>query len=1343
MAESSHKTGGMPIGGGIAVVITLIAGYFVVSPPNLSEKRPDAPVNHIKQIHDSSEDVEARLWQDPFAAVAEEQKSRQSENKFEIQVIQIKGSDSSDFVVRKDKPVLSTNTDGQTQAHSFSSLENDVADRWVEHFIAIDKKNKIELSKYLFKLIGKAFRTINKAEKSQDRVILAEQQLQRAKNKKEAATSALEIAIKTRMGVNKARTKVNEARAEVNKVGAERDKAKEESNKAWENARKETEQVRKSWAGFKSELPEYSKEMVDAIVKDANKDANENLKDRIRASRITVLMAMVPGGPYAEESESRMRRRYAIVSSLANSDFQPVDAKHIGYIKVDNSKNGTEYHPKLPEIIPYEWYKDIHGKRAPVLLLWLDNDAFGNIPIRKLEYLINRFSEESDPDQLVSDIKIIGPSSSATFKSMLKGLTGGKWQLGKGPLKTDYTVSLFSPTMTAPAEDLLDKKYDSSSEISSNDDSGPGVNTRSHAPDKALEMAIVRFFHGGNIEFRRETPTDEDLTNLLVQELETRGVNLQDKKDKDVSNVALISEWDTFYGRELPKAFERSLCSHLKDDDHENCIQRIKQSVFQYSYMRGIDGKLPGDEKSARETADPNKAKAGDLSQKASVELASGKSQVDYLRRLANQLSDTDAKLKKQGGKGIEAIGILGSDVFDKLLILRALRERFPDAIFFTTDLDANYMHPDNFKWTRNMIVASTFGLQPKWDSGSNIKLASGPGIKIPPFRSSYQTAIYCSTLKALGRETPCQIAPQLFEVGRDGAFNLTRFEEERRANHMNTKLLRHAYWAGLAIMLLIFAIWHNWWRLTIIRYRNTEPEGKFFDILKSPLTWALVAAACLALTGKAMGPGWLLGWFPVYLAGLYWLTKYTYPYSRKLFDILKSPLTWAFIIAACLALIGKMLGPIGLLVGFLVYLLSLYGLTYYAYTKSDKYCIRQANEEKPCNFESGDQCAEKELTHSSCPYSPPAILQKGKFIAILIAAGFSVALAVEIYSSPEPFSLRDGISIWPAEILRWIAILLCVYLFFRAWTLIRRNHQQISADLKHAEPEDIPASEPPNSILQIWRTYSIDGKIWKRFRRIFLLWLPYFAMCIAVITYEPTFVPYRGPGVARVDTSIIAVAVLFYTLMIFAISDATMLCRNFIGRLIRIDTIWPFMNEKELADKDTLTALLKNNSQDPPDVAYRVKTICRREWEEIKLIAKRTAVISKLVYYPIVIALILIASRSRYFDNWTTSLGLAFVMALNIVIVLGCTILLRRKAVAAKAASLERLDAEKEWLLDNGYAPSGDMVKHIAHFEERVTAIKTGAFLPIPEQPWVQAISLLFGGGGAILLFDILSLAR
>ena len=62
-----------------------------------------------------------------------------------------------------------------------------------------------------------------------------------------------------------------------------------------------------------------------------------------------------------------------------------------------------------------------------------------------------------------------------------------------------------------------------------------------------------------------------------------------------------------------------------------------------------------------------------------------GRGQLDYVLRLAAALKEEEAK----NGEEFRAIGVLGSDVYDKLLILQALRPTFPRAIFFTTDLNA------------------------------------------------------------------------------------------------------------------------------------------------------------------------------------------------------------------------------------------------------------------------------------------------------------------------------------------------------------------------------------------------------------------------------------------------------------------------------------------------------------------------------------------------------------------------------------------------------------------------------------------------------------------------------
>ena len=79
-----------------------------------------------------------------------------------------------------------------------------------------------------------------------------------------------------------------------------------------------------------------------------------------------------------------------------------------------------------------------------------------------------------------------------------------------------------------------------------------------------------------------------------------------------------------------------------------------------------------------------------------------------------------------------KAIGVLGSDVYDKLMILQALRKNFPRALF-TTDLDSRLTH------------SSQLPLDAQSGRGFPFRALNWPRLQtpIPPFRDSYQTALF------------------------------------------------------------------------------------------------------------------------------------------------------------------------------------------------------------------------------------------------------------------------------------------------------------------------------------------------------------------------------------------------------------------------------------------------------------------------------------------------------------------------------------------------------------------------------------------------------------------------
>ena len=99
-------------------------------------------------------------------------------------------------------------------------------------------------------------------------------------------------------------------------------------------------------------------------------------------------------------------------------------------------------------------------------------------------------------------------------------------------------------------------------------------------------------------------------------------------------------------------------------------------------------------------------------------------------------------------------MGILAGDVYDKLLLLQALKKEFPGIIFFTTDLDARLLQPSDYQWTRNLLIASHFGL----------RLQKSVQRSIPPFRDGYQTALFLSALLAIDQVKDCRAASPFFD---------------------------------------------------------------------------------------------------------------------------------------------------------------------------------------------------------------------------------------------------------------------------------------------------------------------------------------------------------------------------------------------------------------------------------------------------------------------------------------------------------------------------------------------------------------------------------------------------
>ena len=273
-------------------------------------------------------------------------------------------------------------------------------------------------------------------------------------------------------------------------------------------------------------------------------------------------------------------------------------------------------------------------------------------------------------------------------------------------------------------------------------------------------VEVIRSKASG-LRFERTIGSDRQLAEKLIEELQNRQVDLA----KD--HVVLISEWDTYYSQSLPETFREAIRKVGKRKAGEaNVRGRESERLHRVSYLRGIDGNLPREKEEKKEEPAGSKSNPGEATKK--LEQPVGESQYDYLRRLADDLYRFDKGLKGKN-ECIKAIGVLGNDFYDKFLTLQALRQRFPQAIFFTTDLDARLQHAANLEWTRNLIVASNFALTLRKDSEIDLQG------DIPPFRDNYQTSTFFAILKAFAKDGFLEKekkylergpAPLLFEIG-------------------------------------------------------------------------------------------------------------------------------------------------------------------------------------------------------------------------------------------------------------------------------------------------------------------------------------------------------------------------------------------------------------------------------------------------------------------------------------------------------------------------------------------------------------------------------------------------
>ena len=1067
--------------------------------------------------------------------------------------------------------------------------------------------------------------------------------------------------------------------------------------------------------------------LIEALDHNGNHDLTESL----------VVVVTLPGNAFVGAEESRRRTRYAVMAGLQAQGLAPDDAEHFGLLQFDlPSANRLR-----PMRVPYEMLSlqptlrgDAVGDRkahsyVQAAVLWVDETSLPQPRLDALAALLGALMKtpegwkkkpptEGNAKSNLPALVLIGPSSSDGLRASLVDLDRAANLCPPAPLsEIDARSGDNAPYVAARArceeqlkpEVVAGYKHMANARLS---------NAAATASDRAMpelhDQKLETYLNerlariGGTpaskkIDYMRIMATDDRVLRSMVMELELRlPVNA-------TRRVVVLAERDSLYA----KALVSELRFRLTDPKsvQYNPWLRLETHYF----YRGLDGAT------TFEGVADRTASGKDKDGVAVLEWPESRDQLDYLRRLAISLKASEAgrgaELPLAGrelGDGTEsgtigAIGILASDVHDKLLVLQALHDSFPDKVFFTTDLDARLVHSRTLAYTRNLVVTSSLPLvfaDPRLQAGA------------PPFRDAYQTAVflaarqaacrsgkYCDDLKVAIEHV--RDAPSIYEIGRQQAVPLSGYDHAQRV------LNQHAAHAGIALplwLLLAGALlfWPGTPALRSVRrwlLRTPPAIGESLEVPRlSTMLLAVVHMSVLAFVlGNAVefaAPGRLgLGGIQVLTALVTGVVLFLLVGRGAMFPTA----------TGTAAVIPSWLGPsVGLLL-------------------------------------------------------------MAAATAWIVWPNPSVAACTEC----EPAAWLEGVSAWPSHLVHLLALVALVCILDVQWSRVRDRFDQdtrwlglVPADVPPAQAVkrtwwrhrnligwSAPGGRAHHDAVafeDLWNATAYRSETVARLSRVAVYYVVTLGLMIglfyALSEGQVPEVPVRGHDHRRIVRSALYAVLLLLPLLMVAVADATMLTQRFVYLLDGGRSFYPevilrrFAAALGAANQEKWLSLFAAEPWQRGDAQAEKLHTLLDNWIDVRLVGRRTEAVAPLIVGPLVIVALLAVARSRLFDNWAITLPVALGICAYLVWLVVLAVLLKLAAERARDKALLRMQADLLWLSGSDLKP---LVEPFKALIAEVREIREGAFAPLFEQPLFRGLMVPLGGIGSTQLFDYLLLAR
>lgn len=1052
-----------------------------------------------------------------------------------------------------------------------------------------------------------------------------------------------------------------------------------------------------------------------------------------------ILLGLMPGADFVGAEEARRRIRYATLAGLLAQGYMPDNAERLSLLEFDLLTPGLLSSTAVAKdpgaawgsyVVPYELLSlrrqravAADGAERPpdpsrydrVAVLWVDESS---LPLRKLDALarlVDQVMGSAGRDAAghrradsaaVPRLAVIGPSSTDALRTALRDLRcAAELNNVEGirvsrRAREDATLCATRDTRLGaglPPDVLAGYRLLSRAQFYNSASTAPiSILAELDAGDRLLgdlgRESLDRFLShqfsrltGDDpvqhpVRMERTVGDDTDLIQRLVAELQLR-------LSRTAGRIVLVAERDSIYAQALVSKIAEALPP-----------ERAKQLQVIY-FFRGIDGATTKD---GAAVAAPSSPKAP-----PTLEWPESRDQLDYLRRLGTQLkqSEADTRLSPIG-----TIGILANDVHDKLLVLQALHEDFSDRMFFTTDMDARYLHPRTQAFTRNLVVASSLPLAFYPVPPGQFDLQAGT----PPLRDNYQTSTYAAARRAGCRNDACReeergaltavlSQPSVYEIGRSVSVPLGGYA---------LKAAPRGGLAGRAAVALAMA--------------GLVLGGLFVW----PGTPAVRQATAVLLPGRAGGDGQLLDATDLMLVTLHAALLAFVLASLVEFVWPGQPGAWRG-----LAMAGAAAGGL-LLVG---------------------------------------------LTAPRTARAGRGVAQARALALSLLAAGllwwcWPVRLP-EPCASCEPMVWLEGVSAWPSHLIHLLGLVLILWTLDWAWADAQRRLQQDSrwlqmeAPIIHTRVGRLLRDWWEHGSVLFWRAgvgFSCDFKV---------LWAEYgerggplpralrcafwYGLTVAVVLLifisvnglQVPAVPVRGASHRHLVATGLYALLFLLPLLIVTVADSITLLYRFVkhlnaGRSYYPDETVQMVSRALGAEHAALWAeRFAARPQDRGRTAAQggddfVMHTLLDDWIDVRVVARRSAPVARLVIWPFVVLALLVVARSRLFDNWALTPAIAVGVSFYVAVLIGLTLLLKQAAENTRRRALASMQADLRWLAGSG-KPRADLVEPFKRLIAQVENETEGAFAPFFDQPLLKAMLVPLGGAGGTQLFDYLLLGR